>query len=325
MRRRDFVKATVGLAVTWPLATRAQQAAGKLPTVGIIGSDASAWRTWLSAFTERLGALGWIDQRTITIEYRWWEGRPERVAEIADELVRQNVDVIVASGGTIPALKRATTSIPIVFAIASDPVGQGLVASLAQPGGNITGLSLEATDLGSKRLELLRQVVPHLRHLAIMFNADYPAAMLENGAIQATAHTFGLEVTPHGIRRADDIAPAFNGLKGRADALYVVPDSLIVANSRLIASAALAIRIPTISQQAEFVQANLLMSYGPNFESLFRRAAEMVDKILRGAKPSDIPVEQSTKFELAINLKTAKALGLGIPQTLLATADQVIE
>src|SRR5215472_3361399 len=226
MRRRDFVKATVVSAVTWPLATRAQQAAGKLPTVGIIGSDASAWRTWLSAFTERLGALGWIDQRTVTIEYRWWEGRPERVAEIADELVRQNVDVIVATGGTIPALKRATTSIPIVFAIASDPVGQGLVASLAQPGGNITGLSLEATDLGSKRLELFRQVVPHLRHLAIMFNADYPAAMLENGAIQAAAHTLGLEVTPYGIRQADDVALAFNSLKGHADALYLLDDSL---------------------------------------------------------------------------------------------------
>jgi putative ABC transport system substrate-binding protein len=325
MRRREFITAIAGSAAAWPLAARAQQPTGKLPTIAILGSDASAWRSWVAAFTERLGVLGWIDKRTITIEYRWWEGRPERAAEIADELVRQNVDLIVATGSVVAALRRATTSIPIVFAIASDPVGQGLVASLAQPGGNITGLSLEATDVGSKRLELLRQVVPHLRHLAIMFNASYPAAMLENGAIQAVAHTFGLEVTPYGIRQADDVALAFNALKGHADALYLVDDSLLVANRRLIASSALAIRMPTIDETAGFVQVDGLMSYGPNIESLFRRAAEMVDKILRGAKPADIPVEQPTKFELAINLKTAKALGLAVPPTLLTTADRVIE
>jgi len=325
MRRREFIRLLSSTVVAWPLTARAQQPTGKLPTIAILGSDASAWRSWVAAFTERLGALGWIDKRTITIEYRWWEGRPERAAEIAGELVRQNVDVILATGSVVAALKRATTSIPIVFAIASDPVGQGLVASLAQPGGNITGLSLEATDVGSKRLELLRQVVPHLHHLAIMFNANYPAAMLENGAIQATAHTFGLEVTPYGIRQADDVAPAFNALKGHADALYLVDDSLITANRRLIASSALAIRMPTIDETGGFAQADGLMSYGPNFESLFRRAAEMVDKILRGAKPGDIPVEQPTKFELDINLKTAKALGLAVPPMLLTTADKVIE
>jgi putative tryptophan/tyrosine transport system substrate-binding protein len=324
MRRRNFIGLIGGLAVSWPLSALSQPT-GKLPTIGIVGSDASVWRSWAAAFMERLGALGWIDGRTITIEYRWWEGRPERAAEIADELVRLNVDVIVATGGVVATLKRATTSIPIVFAIASDPVGQGLVASLAQPGGNVTGLSLEATDVGSKRLDLLRQVVPHLRHLAIMFNADYPAAMLENGAIQATAHASGLEVTPYGIRQTADIAPAFNALKGHADALYVLDDSLIGANRRLITSSALNIRMPTIFADDHFPQDGGLMSYGPNFESLFRRAAAMVDKILRGAKPGDIPVEQATKFDLVINLKTANALGLTIPHNLLVLADEVIE
>jgi putative ABC transport system substrate-binding protein len=324
MRRREFIGLVGGVAVTWPLATRSQPAS-KLPTIGIVGSDPSVWRSWVAAFTERLGALGWIDRGTITIEYRWWEGRPERAAEIAGELVRLNVDVIVTTGGVIPALKRATTSIPIVFAVASDPVGQGLVASLAQPSGNITGLSLEATDVGSKRLDLLRQVVPHLRHLAIMFNADYPAAMMENGAIQATAHASGLEVTPYGIRQTADIAPAFDALKGHADALYVLDDSLIGANRRLVTSSALTIRMPTIFADDHFPKDDGLMSYGPNFESLFRRAAEMVDKILRGAKPSDIPVEQPTKFDLVINLKTAKALGLEVPHNLLVIADEVIE
>jgi putative tryptophan/tyrosine transport system substrate-binding protein len=324
MRRREFIGLVGGVAVTLPLGARSQPA-NKLPKIGILGSDASGWHSWVAAFTERLGELGWTDKRTITIEYGWWEARPERAAEIAAEFVRQNVDVIVASGSAVPELKRATTSIPIVFAVASDPVGQGLVARLARPGGNITGLSLESTDIGSKRLELLRQVVPRLRHLAIMFDADYPAAMLENGATQAAAHTFDLEATPYGIRRVDDIAPAFDALKGHADALYVVDDSLTTANSGLITSSALAMRMPTIFANASHVRNDGLMSYGPNFENLFRRAAEMVDKILRGAKPSDIPVEQPTKFDLVINLKTAKALGLTIPQTLLATANEVIE
>jgi putative tryptophan/tyrosine transport system substrate-binding protein len=325
MRRRDFIRGIAGSAVTWPLAVRAQQPAGRLPIIGILGSDAPGWRSYVAAFTDRLGALGWIDKRTITIEYRWWEGRPERAAGIADELVRQNVDVIVTTGGVVQVLKRATTRIPIVFAIAADPVGQGLVASLAQPGGNVTGLSLQATDVGSKRLELLRQVVPHLRRLAIMFNADYPAVMLENGAIQAAAHTLNLDVTPYGIRQTEDIAPAFSALKDRADALYIIDDSLIAANRVLVASSALNTGMATIAGDPIFGQAGGLMTYGPNFESLFRRAAEMVDKILRGAKPGDIPVEQPTKFDLIINLKTARALGLEIPHNLLVIAEQVIE
>jgi putative tryptophan/tyrosine transport system substrate-binding protein len=324
MRRREFIGLVSGVAVTWPLSARSQPA-GKLPIIGILGSDASAWRPWVAAFAERLGALGWIDKHTIALEYRWWEGRPEKAAEIAAEFVRQRVDVIVATGSVMPAVKAATTSIPVVFAIASDPVGQALVASLARPGGNATGLSLEATDVGSKRLELLRQVVPRLRHLAIMFDSDYPASMLENGALQATAHTFGLEAMPYGIRQAGNIAPAFNAIKGHADALYVVDDALIVANGELIASSALTIRMPTIFGTASEVIAGGLMSYGPNFEALFQRAADMVDKILRGTKPGDIPVEQPTKFDLVINLKTANRLGLTVPPTMLTTADKVIE
>jgi ABC-type uncharacterized transport system substrate-binding protein len=324
MRRRYFVVAGAA-AVTWPLVARSQQPASKLPTIGVLGSEASAWSPWIAAFADRLATLGWVDKRTITIECRWWEGHLERAAEIAPEFVQLKADVILASGSVIPALKRATKNIPIVFAIASDPVGQGLVASLSQPGGNITGLSLEATDVGSKRLELLREVVPGLRHLAIMFDADYPATMLENGVVQATAHTLGFDATPYGIRHADDITPTFDALKGRADALYVVDDGLFIANRNLIASSAIGIRMPTMFGTPSAVRAGGLISYGPNFESLFRRAAEMVDKILRGVKPGNIPVEQPTKFDLSVNLKTANALGLTIPHRLLVLADEVIE
>ena len=323
MRRRDFI-AVLGASAAWPLAARAQQA-GKLPTIGFLGTDASAWTTWTAAFVARLRELGWIEGRTVAIEYRWSEGRTERVADAAAELVRLNVSAIVSYGGAVVALKQATTSIPIVFAIANDPVGGGLVASLARPGGNVTGLSQQATDLASKRLELLREIVPGLRRLAILVNAGYRSALLEMAEVESTARAFGLEAVPLEIRQADDITPAFEGLNGRADALYVVVDTLITANRTRIAAAALAARLPTIYDFREHVVLGGLMSYGPTIPDLFRRAADIVDKILRGAKPADIPVEQPTKFELVINLKTAKALGLKIPEAFLLRADEVIE
>ena len=239
--------------------------------------------------------------------------------------MRQKVDVIVAYGGAVTALKQATAVIPIVFAIAGDPVGNGFVESLARPGGSVTGMSLQNTDTTGKRLELLRDVVPNLRRLAIMFNADYPSTVREMGEVQAMARTLGLEVAPHEIRRAEDIAPVFETLKSQADALYVVGDTLILANRTPIVTLALGARLPTIFDNRIKVQAGGLMSYGANFPALFQRAAEYVDKILRGAKPSDLPVEQPTKFDLVVNLKTAKALGLTVPTTLLATADEVIE
>jgi putative ABC transport system substrate-binding protein len=323
MRRRDFI-AVLGASAVWPLAAHAQQA-GKLPTIGFLGTDASAWTTWTAAFVARLRELGWIEGRTIAIEYRWSEGRSERVAETAAELVRLNVGAIVSYGGAVVALKQATTSIPIVFAIANDPVSGGLVASLARPGGSVTGLSQQATDLAGKRLELLREIVPGLRRLAILVNAGYRSALLEMAEVESTARAFGLEAVPLEIRQADDIAPAFEGLNGRADALYVVVDTLITANRTRIAAAALAARLPTIYDFREHVVLGGLMSYGPTIPDLFRRAADIVDKILRGIKPAEIPVEQPTKFELVINLKTAKALGLKIPEAFLLRADEVIE
>ena len=209
--------------------------------------------------------------------------------------------------------------------MAGDPVGTGLVASLARPGGNVTGLSIQQTDLAGKRLELLREVVPGLRRLAILANVGNPAAVLEMGEVQAAARTLGLEVATLEIRRAEDIAPAFEALKGRADALYVCADPLVNTNRIRINTLALGARLPTMHGFREYVEAGGLMSYGPNFPDLFRRAADYVDKILRGAKPADIPVEQPTKFDLVINLTTAKALGLDVPPTLLARADEVIE
>jgi putative ABC transport system substrate-binding protein len=275
---------------------------------------------------QRLRELGWTENRTVAIEYRWAEGRDERFAEIAAEFVRLKVDIIVTSGTPqVLAAKQATSVIPIVFATAGDPVGNGLVASLARPGGHVTGLATLSDDLAGKRLELLREVVPGLRRLAIMGNVDNPFSVLELGEVHAAAGTLGLEVHTLEIQRAQDIAPAFEALKGRADALYVCIDALVETNRTRINSLALGARLPTMHGSRDFVEAGGLMSYGANIPDQFRRAADYVDKILRGAKPGDIPVEQPTKFDFVINLTTAKALGLEIPPTLLARADEVIE
>jgi putative ABC transport system substrate-binding protein len=274
---------------------------------------------------KRLRELGWIEDRTIAIEYRWVEGHPERIAEIASEFLRLKVEVIVAYGGAVSALRETAPNIPIVFAIALDPIGGGLVSSLARPGGNVTGLSLQATDLSGKRLELLREVVPRLRRLAIMANVGFPQAALEMGEVQAAARTLGLDVAPLAIQRAEDITPAFEALQARADALYVVVDALITANRIRVNTLALGTRLPTMFGFREYVEAGGLISYGPNVPDLFRRTASHVDKILRGAKPADIPVEQPTKFDLVINLTTAKALGLPISESFLLRADEVLE
>jgi putative ABC transport system substrate-binding protein len=325
MKRREFI-ALVGGAAAWPVAARAQQP-GRLPTIGVLGgATPSAESQRVAALVQRLHELGWIERHTIAIEYRWAEGRSARLAEIAAEFVRLGVDVIFATG-TAPALaaKQATSMIPIVFPFAGDPIGTGLVASLARPGGNVTGMSNQATDLAAKRIELLREIVPHLRRLAVLANAGYPAAALEKGEVAAAARTLDLEVVSFEIRESNDIAPAFEAVKGKAEALFLVGDPLMTANRIRVTSLALAARLPTIYVHREYVDAGGLISYGANFPDLFRRAAEVVDKILRGTKPGDIPVEQPTKFELAINLKTANALGLDVPPTLLARADEVIE
>jgi putative tryptophan/tyrosine transport system substrate-binding protein len=324
MKRREFIALVGGVATAWPLSARAEQA-GKLPTIGYLGDDALSWSPWTAHFVERLRELGWGDGQNISIEYRWSKGRPERIGEIATEFVQQNVNVIVTYGGAVAGLRQATAAIPIAFAIAVDPVGSGIIASLSHPGGNVTGLSVEQSDIAGKRLELLREIVPGLRRLAIMFDGGYPAAVRENNEAQAAARVLGLDVLPHAIRRAEDIVPAFEDFKVQADALYVAVDAVVNANREQIAKSALRARLPTTFNESGCVQVGGLMSYGPNFSDQFRRAAEIVDKILRGAKAGDIPVEQPTKFELVINLKTAKTLGLTMPQSLLATADEVIE
>jgi putative ABC transport system substrate-binding protein len=308
------------------LAARAQQPA-KMPTIGFLGSGAPATQGHLVPFfVQRLRELGWIENRNLAIEYRWAEGRIDRGAELLAELVRLKVDVIVMPGGAnATAAKQATSVIPIVFAGAGDPVGMGLVASLARPGGNLTGLSMQTADVAGKRLELLREVVPDLRHLAIVANVGVAGTALELPEVQAAARILGLDVTTLEIRRAEDIAPALDAIKGRADALYVGADPLAFTYRLRINTLALGARLPTAYSFREYVEAAGLMSYGVNFPDLLRRAAVFVDKILRGAKPADLPVEQPTKFDFVINLTTAKALGLTIPPMLLARADEVIE
>jgi ABC-type uncharacterized transport system substrate-binding protein len=325
MKRRELITLLGGAAGAWPLVARAQQP-GKLPTIGFLAANPSIESQRVAAFEQRLRELGWIEGRTIAIAYRWAEGRSERYAEIAAEFVRLKVDVIVtvATPATLAA-KQATAVIPIVFVTASDPVGTGLVASLARPGGNVTGLANQISDATGKKLEFLREVVPGLRRLAIMANMSNPASVLDMGEAQTTAHTLGLEVTTSEIRRAEEIAPAFEALKQRADALYLCPDPLMNTNRIRINILAVGARLPTMHAVRDFVQGGGLMSYGPNLPNQFRRAADYVDKILRGAKPADIPVEQPTKFDLVINLTTAKALGIDVPPTLLARADEVIE
>jgi putative tryptophan/tyrosine transport system substrate-binding protein len=326
MRRREFIRLLGGAAAAWPLAARGQQP-GKLPTIGFLGqSTRSAGSEWVAAFMQRLRELGWIESRTVAIEYRWGEGREERFAEVAAEFVRLKVDVIVTSGTlAVMAAKRATGVIPIVFATAGDPVANHLVASLARPGGNVTGLSVQSNELAGKRIELLREVVPGLRRLAIMGNVDNPFAALEMDEVQSAAGKVGLEVVTLEIRRAQDIMPAFETLKGHSEALYLCIDAVANTNRIPINILAAGARLPTMHGSRDYVEAGGLMSFGANWPDQFRRSADYVDKILRGAKPADIPVQQPTKFDLIVNLITAKALGLELPATLLGRADEVIE
>jgi ABC-type uncharacterized transport system substrate-binding protein len=323
--RRDFITALGGMAAAWPLAARAQQAA--MSVIGfLVPTTASFDALRLAAFVERLRQLGWTEGRTITIKYRWAEGRADRAAEIAAEFVSSKVDVIVTGGtANVVAAKQATSVIPIVITGAGDPVGSGLVASLARPGSNVTGLSIQSSDLAGKQVELLREVVPSLHRLAILANAGSPISLQHMREAQAAAGTLGIKVVTLEVRRAEDIAPIFRSLKGGTDALLVTADPLLGANRIRINVLALGARLPTIQSSREYLETGGLMFYGPNFVDVYRRGADYVDKILRGAKPADISVEQPTKFELGVNLIAAEALGLTIPPTLLARADEVIE
>jgi putative tryptophan/tyrosine transport system substrate-binding protein len=326
VKRREFI-ALLGGAAAWPVTARAQQP-GKRPIVGFLGDSTPVGESErAAAFARRLHDLGWIEGRTIAIEYRWADGRSERLAEIAAEFAQLKVDIIVTAGTpAVMAAKQAAPVVPIVFAAAGDPVGAGLVTTLARPGGNVTGLSVLSVDLAGKRLDLLREAISNLGRLAIMGNVGNPIVVLELGELQAAARMLGLQVDTLEIRRSQDIAPALEAVKGRADALLVCQDLLTRGSNRLrINTLALAARLPVMHASRELIEAAGLMSYGPNFVDLYRRAGDYVDKILRGAKPADLPVEQPTKFDLVINLITARALGLTISPTLLAAADEVIE
>ena len=325
IRRRDFIT-LLGSAAAWPLAARAQQSS-TMRRIGFLGPLSEQTQLqWTTAFLKGLRDHGWIEGTTISIDYRWAEGRSDRLAQLAAELLQRNVEVIVTAGTELTlAVKQATASIPIVFAAAGDPVGTGLVGSLARPGGNVTGLSNQSADVVGKRIDLLREAVPGLRKLAVMANIGSPIGALEIREIEDAGRTSGLEVVRLEIRGAEDIGPAIETVKGRADALIVVTEALANTNRMRINTLALAARLPTMHGTRTYVEAGGLMSYGADYNDLFRRAAGYVDKILRGARPRDLPVEQPTTFALIINLTTAKALGVQIPPMLLARADEVIE
>ena len=296
-------------------------------TIGLLGSSTAAAQSQLTAaFMQRLRELGWIEGRNVTIEYRWAEGRTDRLAGLADELVRLRVDVILTHN-TPPTLaaKRATSVIPIVFATAGDAVGTGIVASLAQPGGNVTGLSSLQPDTAGKRIELLRELIPGLRRLAVFTDVGNPFADRDVSEVRRTARTMDLEVETFEILQAKDIDHAFEAFQGRVQAVYIPSVPLLFANGVRINTLALAARLPTMHGVRELVETGGLVSYGPHWPDMWRRAADFVHKILRGARPADLPVEQPTKFELVLNLKTAKALDLKVPATLRDRIDEMIE
>jgi putative tryptophan/tyrosine transport system substrate-binding protein len=323
MIRRDFVT-LLGSVAAWPLGRALSKG---VPVVGFLGPTAPlAWTSWTKAFVDRFAELGWTDGRTVTIVYRWANGHTDRFGELAAELVALKVDLIVTAGSATRQTMKETSQIPIVFALASEPVATGMVASLSRPGGNVTGLSLESPDLAGKRLSMLRDIAPAARHLAVLADAAYSASTLDLDRVKTAAPTLGFDFLPLEIRRAEDIEPAFAGLRDRADAMYVCgADPLINNNRDRINALALGAKLPTVYGERPYAVAGGLIAYGPKVTDMFRRAAEIVDKILKGAKPADIPVEQPNTFDLVVNLRTAKALSLTIPQTLLATADEVIE
>ena len=329
LRRREFLTVLSGAAMA--LMIRPDVALGqqprKSPTIGFLGTTTpTIWSANVAAFQNRLRELDWIDGRNVTIEFRWGRGRDDRYAELADELAQQKVDIIVTAGTTaVIAVKKVTSAIPIVFAAAGDPVRTGLVSSLSRPGGNVTGLSNLQTDLGGRRLALLREVLPSLKRVAVLGNVDSPLITLEMEGVQADGTKLGLETFRLEVTKAEEIVPRIEALNGIADALYICSDPLLTTYRTRINTLAIAQKLPTINAFREYVVAGGLMSYGPNFPDLFRRSADYVDKILRGAKPADIPVEQPVKFDLVVNNTTAKALGLTIPEQFLLRANEVIE
>jgi putative ABC transport system substrate-binding protein len=323
--RRELIAALGSATAAWPLTARAQQE--RIRRLGFLGAATPAvGGQWLFALVQRLGEVGWSEGRNLQIDARWAEGRNDRAVEIAVEFARADLDLIVTwATGPALAAKRATSTIPVVFVLTTDPVGSGLVASLARPGSNATGLSAFNLDLVGQRIEFLREIVPDLQRLAVLSNTGVADTAFELEEVIKAAETLGVEAIAVEIKLSADVAPALDAINTEPQALFVVSDPLTFTNRVQINTWALKQRLPTMYVIREFVAAGGLMSYGTNFPSLFRRAAEFSDKILRGANPADIPVEQPTKFDLVINLKTAQALGVTVPDKLLARADEVIE
>jgi putative tryptophan/tyrosine transport system substrate-binding protein len=324
MQRREFITLLAGVVASWPHAVGAQQT-GKLPRLGFLtaGRDSPG----LPALLDGLHQLGWTEGKTIIVDYRYAENRNDRLAELAAQLVHLNVDIIVAAGTLAPlAAKRATASIPIVMTSAGDPLGTKLVSGLARPGGNVTGLSLMSPDISGKRLELIEQIVPDITRVAVMWNASNPYPALVFRQTESAARQLKLEVQSLEVRAPDDLNTALEAaMREKANALITVEDPLTVNYRMQIADFAVKNRLPTMSGLREYVEAGGLLSYGPALDDLYRRAAGYIDKILKGAKPSELPVEQPTKFELVVNLKTARMLGIKIPPDMLAIADAAIE
>jgi putative ABC transport system substrate-binding protein len=325
MRRREFLfllNVATGIFV-WP-AWAAAQSSTKTPVIGIIGAGSPASHgPWVAAMVARLKELGWTDGANVKIEYRWAEGQNERVAAYAAEFAAQKVDVIVSSGPAAYVAAKVAPNTPIVAASVGDPVQAGVAQSLAHPGGMVTGSSIQTTDLAPKRIQFLREIAPGLRRLAVMGYAQgYPGEM---ESAEAYAKTLNLDVVALPLKSPDDIAPAFDAAKGRSDALYVAITPFTTVNRADIIKLALEHRLPIVTGLKEFVASGALLSYGSDLDGAFRRAGDYVDRILRGEKPGDLPIQQATRFELAVNLKTAKALGLEIPPDILAAADEVIE
>ena len=323
--RRKFLIAA-GSLLAFPLATVAQQP-GKVPRIGYLSSlSPSVTALWDQAFRQGLRDLGWVEGKNISIDYRYAEGRTDRLPDLAADLVRQKVDVIVTS--VTPdalAAQKATKVIPIVMATTGDPVAIGLVDNLARPGGNVTGLSQIGGELIGKRLELLKEIVPQLSRVAVLWNPQNAGSTNTWKSIQLAARQLGVGLHSLEARSPNDFAKAFeDAARARAGGLIIIADPLFGGNLKRIADLAATNRLPSIFQTREFVDAGGLMAYGPDRSALFRRAAAYVDKILKGAKPSELPVEQPTKFELVINLKTAKAIGLAIPRSVLLRVDEII-
>jgi putative ABC transport system substrate-binding protein len=325
MRRREFITLLGGVAVTWPLAANAQS---KTPRIGFMGNSTAALEANLvDAFREGLREHGYEEGRNIVIEYRWADGKYERFPALVAELIAANVEVIVTAGTPAAlAMKKATTTVPLVMVAVGDPVGTGLVPSLARPGANLTGLSSVAPDLEGKRLQLLREVVPALSHVAMFINSLNPFHVSSMRQARAAAQTMGIKLQLHDIRKSEDLDDAFAAIrKERPDAVLILADRVFLHNRERMIDFTKEQRLPNVNAYKELVEVGGLMSYGPSYEDMHKRAAIYVDKILKGAKPADLPIEQPSKFTFIVNLKAAKALGVTVPSQLLGLADELID